>query len=140
MQGGEPLGQRLEALLPLQPGQGGAKAVMDARPEGHVGVGMSRNVKAVRFREHLGIPIGGGDEPSYPVVLTNAFALQLHIRRRDALDGLDGSIVAQALLGGAHYPAGRVLFELLPLVWMPDESQGAIAQKVNGGLMPRLKQ
>src|SRR4029450_13939323 len=57
----EPLRQGLEGLLPLQPGQGGAQAVMDARPEGHMGVRIAGNVKLVRLREYPGVPIGGGD-------------------------------------------------------------------------------
>src|SRR5712691_9812626 len=131
----KPLGQGLEALLPLQPGQGGAQAVMDARPEGHMGVRIAGDVKPVRLREHFGVPVGGGDEAQYPVVLTNALALQFHILHSAAPAGLDGSIIAQALLCGAYHPASRVLSELLPLVWMLDESQSAIAQEVEAGLM-----
>ena len=41
----ELLGQGLEGLLPLQPGQGGAQAVMDARPAGRMGVRIAGNVK-----------------------------------------------------------------------------------------------
>jgi hypothetical protein len=113
---------------------------MDARPEGHMGVRIAGNVKLVRLREYPGVPIGGGDEPPDPIVLTNALAVQLHILHSSTPEGLDRSIIAQAFLSGAHRPASRVLFELLPLVWMLDEGQGTIAQEVEGGLMPGHEQ
>ena len=59
--------------------------------------------------------------------MTNALAVQLHILHSSAPEGFDRSIIAQAFLSGAHRPASRVLLELLPLFWMLDEGQSAIA-------------
>lgn len=54
MEGGEPLGQGLEGRLPLQPGQGSTQAVMDPGAKGHMGVGISGDVKLVGLRNLLG--------------------------------------------------------------------------------------
>src|SRR5882672_9786355 len=140
MQDGEPLWQGFEGLLALQPCQGCSKAVMDPRPKSHMRVRVTRDVKGLRIRKYLGIPICRGNKPPKAVVLPQGLAPQLPILRRNALDRFDGRIIAQALLRRPLGPAGWVLLELCPLLGMLEEGQGAIAQEVDGGLVAGQQQ
>ena len=135
MQDGEALCQGFEGFLTLQPRQGRAKAVMDSRPKSHMWVRVPSDVKGLRMRKHLGIPVSGGNKPPQAVILAQDFAPQLHILRCNALDRFDRWIIAQALLRRPLSPAGRVLLEECPLFGMTDEGQGAITQQVDGGLV-----
>src|SRR6266705_5839384 len=100
-------------------------------------VRVAGDVKRLRVCKHFRIAVGGGNEPPEAVVLTQDFAPQLDILRRNTLDRFDRWIIAQALLCGPLGPAGRVLLEEGPLRGMVDEGQGAITQEVDGGLMAR---
>src|SRR5437899_63784 len=97
-------------------------------------------IKSLRVCKHFRIAVGGGNEPPEAVVLAQDFAPQLDLLRRNALDRFDRWIIAQALLGGPLGPAGRVLLEEGPLRGMMEESQGAITQEVDGGLVARQQQ
>src|SRR5215468_7613868 len=135
MEGVKPLSQGLESLLPLQTGQGGAQAMMDAGPEGHMAVGIPLDVKLVRRVEDLRVPVGRGDDPSYHVAFVQRLAPHLYILVRYASDALDGGIIAQALLRCPYRPPRRVFLQQLPLVRMADEGQGTVADEVDGRFM-----
>jgi hypothetical protein len=103
-------GQSLEDLLTLDPRQGRAQAVVHAISEGHVGVRLPRDVELVGVGEHVGIPIGRGDEPADAIVLAHHLVAHLEILGGEPLDRLDRRVIAQALLGR---PLGDELVALL---------------------------
>jgi hypothetical protein len=94
VEGGEALRQSLEGLLPFHAGQVCSQAVMNARPKGHMGVGIPVDVKLVRLREDLRVSIGRRDKPPDAVIFMDKLAPHFHILGSDALDGLDGGIIA----------------------------------------------
>src|SRR5215471_6780714 len=102
MQGREALHQGLKRLLPLYPRQGRPQTVMDTRPKGDMQVGVLRDVKLLRRGELLWVTIGRRDEPPRTVERPDTLAAQLEVLDGEALQRLDGGIVAQALLRGAH--------------------------------------
>ena len=140
MQGLEAFGEGLQGLLTLNPNQGGAQAVVDASAEGHVGIGPAGNVEVVGVLELAGVPVGRGDEPADTLVLLDHPFPQFHVLGGDAGDGLDGGVVAQALLVGLDVHALNVAAQEVVLVGVADEGQDAVAQQVNGGLVAGQEQ
>src|SRR5260370_23620247 len=114
LQVGEALRERLEDLLTFHPSQGRPEAVVNPISESHVRVRLSGNVEPVGIGEHLGIAIGGGDEPADAIVLAHHLVAHLDIPRGDPLDRLDRRVIAQALLGRPFGPGGRILFDQRP--------------------------
>ena len=105
---------------------------MNAAAEGHMRVGVALNVKVIGAVKHLRIAVGAGNEPAHAVILADSLPVQLNVVHRDALDGTDRGIVAQAFLGGADGLPLRVGFEDGPLVGMLRKGQGAVADEVDG--------
>src|SRR5215813_2373408 len=102
MQGREALRQGLKRLLPLHPRQGRPQTVMDTRPKGDMQVWVPGDVKLLRRGELLWVTIGRGDEPADAVQRPDHLTTQLQLLDGEALQGLDGGIVAQAFLRGTH--------------------------------------
>src|SRR5215471_13332262 len=102
MQDREALHQGLKCLLPLYPRQGRPQTVMDTRPKGDMQVWVPGDVELLRRAELLWVAIGCGDEPPGTVERPDSLAAQLEVLDGEALQRLDGRIVAQALLRGAY--------------------------------------
>src|SRR3984893_11662972 len=71
LEAGEPFCQGLEDFLTLDTRQGRAQAVVNPISEGHVGVRLPGDVELFGVGEHIGIAIGGGDEPADAIVLAH---------------------------------------------------------------------
>src|ERR1700730_17451603 len=71
LEAGEPFCQGLEHFLTLDTRQGRAQAVVNPISEGHVGVRLPGDVELFGVGEHIGIAIGGGDEPADAIVLAH---------------------------------------------------------------------
>src|SRR5262249_7731153 len=134
MQDREALYQSLKRLLPLHPRQGRPQTVMDTRPKGDMQVGVPGDVKLLRRGELLWVTIGRGDEPPGTVERPDTLAAQLEVLDGEALQRLDGGIVAQAFLRGTHRQRWIAL-QQSPLLRMVDEGQRPIADEVDRRLM-----
>ena len=108
---------------------------MNAGAEGDVWVGPARDVHFVGSIELVGVAVGRGNEPAEAVVLLDELASHLHVLGRQALDGLNGRVVAQGFLVSADHHALRVGLQQIPLVAVLHESEGAVADQVDGGLV-----
>ena len=108
---------------------------MDAAAEGDVHIGVALDVEVVGAVEDFGVAVGAGDEPAHAVVFVDGLAIELDVVHRDALDGADGGVVAEAFFGGADGLAFRVGLEDGPLVGMLGEGQGTVADEVDGGFV-----
>ena len=108
---------------------------MDAGPEGHVGVGIPRDIELIGLGEHIRVTVSRGNKPPHTIVFMNRLALQLYVLGGNALDRANRSIITQTLLSGSHYPPGRVFGKRLPLGWMPLKGESAITYSIDGRLV-----
>src|SRR5262249_53407077 len=93
-------------------------------------------IEAVGLRKLSGVAIGGTDEGEHHVALGNRASGKRDVLAGNARGALDRPVVAEQFLDGA-LDQSRILAQPSKLFGMTQEREGAVADEIDGRLVPR---
>src|SRR5262249_8965463 len=128
--------QRRDRRARLDTAEGRPRAEVDPEPEGQVVVRMAGDVESVRIGECLWVAVGGSDRGENGIPRPDRLAANLEVGYRGPRDHLGAAVESEKLLDGllGERRLGAQPFELATIA---QERQHAVADEIDGGLMPR---
>ena len=126
--------KRAERNFAFQAGQRRPEAVVDAAAKGEVAAVAATEIQLVGIREPRRVAVGRAKEEGN--LLPTADRMSAIFKRfvGDAGRHLHWAVVTQQFLDG-RLCRPWVRHQCLPLVWVPQQSQGAVADQVDGGFV-----